>query len=122
MRQRPTDYKPSIHDPNESEITSKYKEEEISPELPSLNQKDDETNPFVNSLVQNDAQSEDEQIVIPENLMFLKEAFSKEGAAQLPPLQEGTDMTIYIPDAGFVDVKYEPQQTYFLSKNFIPKN
>ncbi|EPQ61933.1 hypothetical protein BGT96224_Ac31368 [Blumeria graminis f. sp. tritici 96224] len=125
MHKRPADYEPLIQDTKKDTVVSEYLDEEISHQLPPQNKNDVVSNSLVNFSVQNDAQSEDELVVIPENLIFLKEAFSKKGAAQLPPLRKGTDMIVDIPDgklsrAGFVDAKHRHQQTYFLSKNLIP--
>ncbi|KAI0998192.1 hypothetical protein K3495_g10001 [Podosphaera aphanis] len=63
-----------------------------------INNKDHITESTISSLARNDAQEEDVNTTIPENLKFLKAAFSKESAAKLPPLREGIDMSIEIPD------------------------
>ncbi|KAI0994990.1 hypothetical protein K3495_g13190 [Podosphaera aphanis] len=63
-----------------------------------INNKDHITESTITSLARNDAQEEDVNMTIPENLKFLKAAFSKESAAKLPPLREGIDMSIEIPD------------------------
>ncbi|KAI1004669.1 hypothetical protein K3495_g3548 [Podosphaera aphanis] len=53
---------------------------------------------LIRSLVRDDAQQEDEKVIIPDSLKFLSEAFSKSSAAKLPPHRNGVDMIIDIPD------------------------
>ncbi|KAI1008085.1 hypothetical protein K3495_g151 [Podosphaera aphanis] len=53
---------------------------------------------LINSLVLKDAQQGNENVIIPENLKFLSEAFSKSSAAKLSSHRDGVDMTIDIPD------------------------
>ncbi|KAI1003883.1 hypothetical protein K3495_g4328 [Podosphaera aphanis] len=53
---------------------------------------------FLNTFKQNDAQLENYDIVIPDDLRHLSEASSKSNAAKLPPHHNGIDMTIDIPD------------------------
>ncbi|KAI0992845.1 hypothetical protein K3495_g15339, partial [Podosphaera aphanis] len=52
----------------------------------------------INSLLSEDAQAENDEMKLPNNLEFMQEVFSKSSAAKLPPHREGIDMTIDIPD------------------------
>ncbi|KAI0994307.1 hypothetical protein K3495_g13875 [Podosphaera aphanis] len=70
----------------------------LSPEYLLLSELNQPNETFVNALSQSDAQQEDDTVVIPNNLKFLSEAFSKSSAANLPPYRDGFDMTIDIPD------------------------
>ncbi|KAI1005275.1 hypothetical protein K3495_g2941 [Podosphaera aphanis] len=67
-------------------------------QLSPLSSNDRSNETFISALVRVDAQQENEDVVIPDNLKFLSEAFSKSNAAKLPPHRDGVDMTIDIPD------------------------
>ncbi|KAI0990992.1 hypothetical protein K3495_g17195, partial [Podosphaera aphanis] len=90
VRHRPSGYTSPIND----QINNTNTDTSSDP----INNDDLTTESTINSLACNDAQVEDVNTTIPENLKFLKAAFSKESASKLPPLRDGTDMTIEIPD------------------------
>ncbi|KAI0999076.1 hypothetical protein K3495_g9121 [Podosphaera aphanis] len=90
IRHRSSGYKLPIN--NQNKITN------AAVSSDRIKNNDHITESTTSSLARNDAQAEDVNAKILENLKFLKAAFSKESAAKPPPLRESIDMTIELPD------------------------
>lgn len=54
-------------------------------------------NPSICATLSNDAQAEDDEKLLPDNLKCMEKVFSKDQASLLPPHREGIDIIIEIP-------------------------
>lgn len=74
----------------------------------------------VNAISSYDAQAENVNMVLPNNLKFMAEVFSKTNADQLPPYRNGIDMTIDIPMINSHELS--PWQDFQKKRNQKQKN